>query len=54
MTGGGFGGCTVTLVRSGKEQGVARSICEAYRERTGIEATPFVTKPARGAHVLPA
>ena len=52
MTGGGFGGCTVTLVRRGREQAVAEQICGDYFRRTGIAATPFVTKPARGAHIL--
>ena len=52
MTGGGFGGCTVTLVVDGKERQVASRICAAYRESTGAEATPFVTKPARGAHLV--
>ncbi|MCA9234016.1 MAG: galactokinase [Planctomycetales bacterium] len=52
MTGGGFGGCTVTLVRKGREREIAEAICRRYRERTGIEATPFVTKPARGAHII--
>ena len=52
MTGGGFGGCTVSLVRTGREAEIAAHIGAAYRERTGISATAFVTKPARGAHVV--
>ncbi|QDT00017.1 galactokinase [Adhaeretor mobilis] len=52
MTGGGFGGCTVTLVAAGKEREIADKICQGYQKETGIEATPFVTKPARGAHIV--
>lgn len=52
MTGGGFGGCTVTLVRSGREREIADRIGREYRDRTGIDATAFVTKPARGAHLV--
>ncbi|MAT70740.1 MAG: galactokinase [Planctomycetaceae bacterium] len=52
MTGGGFGGCTVTLVRKGREREIAEKICTAYKERTGGEATPFVTKPAKGSHIV--
>lgn len=52
MTGGGFGGCVVALVRAGREREIADRIGAAYRERTGITATPFVTKPARGAHIV--
>ncbi|HEV2968996.1 MAG TPA: galactokinase [Pirellulales bacterium] len=53
MTGGGFGGCTVSLVRADAVDAVARSIGQSYREQTGIEATSFSTRPAGGARVLP-
>ncbi len=49
MTGGGFGGCTVTLLRAEAAEGVAASMLAGYRERTGIEATAFVTRAAGGA-----
>jgi galactokinase len=52
MTGGGFGGCIVALVHSLRVRDIADRIAVAYRERIGIAATPFVTKPARGAHIL--
>jgi galactokinase len=52
MTGGGFGGCIVALVRNGREREIADKIGAAYRERTGIDATAFVTRPARGAHII--
>lgn len=52
MTGGGFGGCTVSLVRTGREREIADAICSAYERRIGVVATPFVTRPARGAHVV--
>ncbi len=52
MTGGGFGGCTVSLVRSDASAEIASSICSTYREKTGIEATSFSTRPAVGARVL--
>jgi galactokinase len=53
MTGGGFGGCTVALVQSGREKEIADRVAAGYRDRIGIDATAFVTKPARGAHVIP-
>ena len=52
MTGGGFGGCIVALVRSGREQAIAERIGQQYQDRTGTKATAFVTKPARGAHIV--
>ena len=52
MTGGGFGGCTVSLVRTAAVADISRKIAEAYRQRTGIEATLFVSRPGAGATVL--
>lgn len=54
MTGGGFGGCTVTLVRADKSEEVARTITERYRAATGIEPTCFTTRPAEGGRVVEA
>lgn len=54
MTGGGFGGCTVNLVRADKADAVAQTICKAYRSRTGTDPTPFVTRPADGARLVSA
>ncbi|MBX9626563.1 MAG: galactokinase [Gemmataceae bacterium] len=53
MTGGGFGGCTITLVRADRQDEVAQRITEQYRVRTGREATAFATPPADGARVIP-
>jgi galactokinase len=52
MTGGGFGGCTVTLVETAKAEQVAREISDAYRREKGIEPTVLTSRPSRGAHVV--
>jgi galactokinase len=52
MTGGGFGGCTVSLVETGKVDGVTRQLVERYRANTGIEASVLRSRPAQGAHVV--
>ena len=52
MTGGGFGGCTVSLVKTDSVSSIAEEICDRYRKQTGIEATAFATLPAQGARVL--
>lgn len=52
MTGGGFGGCTVSLVKSDMAQAISDQICKAYQEQTNIEPTAFVTRPAQGARTL--
>ncbi|NWW98546.1 GALK1 Galactokinase, partial [Caloenas nicobarica] len=49
MTGGGFGGCTVTLLEAGAAEEAQRHIQEKY-SRT---ATFYLTKPSEGAKVLP-
>jgi galactokinase len=52
MTGGGFGGCCVALVNRDATSAVTQTIAARYKERTGIEATIFVTRPADGARIL--
>ena len=52
MTGGGFGGCTVSLVRQSAVTRVAGAIHSKYLEHTDIEPSIYVSRPARGAHML--
>ena len=42
LTGGGFGGSIVALVRSGEGARVASAATDAYRQRTGLQATVLV------------
>lgn len=50
MTGGGFGGCTVSLVETAAAESIAEIIRQRYFQQTGIQPTLFTTRPARGAH----
>lgn len=52
MTGAGFGGCTVSLVRKESAQEIADIIAREYRKRLGIEAHGFVTPAVEGARML--
>jgi galactokinase len=52
MTGGGFGGCAVALVRTDAVTAVSERIASEYERRTGIKPTLFVSRPAGGATVL--
>ena len=52
MTGGGFGGCTVNLVKADRAEAISEAICKTYREKTGTEATAFVTQAAEGARLI--
>jgi galactokinase len=54
MTGGGFGGCTVSLVDSAKVTQVSQQLAEAYQAETGIEPSIITSRPARGAHIVSA
>jgi galactokinase len=49
MTGGGFGGCTITLVRSPAVEAFKQNITEAYKEKTGITPQLYVCSAAQGA-----
>ena len=52
MTGGGFGGCTVTLVRNTELPSVIQTLERRYHDRTGLTCSCFSSRPARGAHTL--
>ncbi len=52
MTGGGFGGCTVSLVETARVNAVADSIAKSYHAETGIAPTIITSRPARGAHIV--
>jgi galactokinase len=49
MTGGGFGGCTVNLMRQGSGENFAAEICEAYHERFKVIPRIYNCRPAAGA-----
>lgn len=52
MTGGGFGGCIVALVKSDSVEQVAHEMLDAYRDALGIETAYLVTRPGAGARIL--
>ena len=52
MTGGGFGGCAVALVRVRQGRRHLRAIASEYEQRTKIKPSLFVSRPAAGASVL--
>lgn len=53
MTGGGFGGATVNLVRRGREAEFARHLEVDFAGRFGHPPSVFVTRPAGAAEILP-
>lgn len=52
MTGAGFGGCAIALVREEKAGEFVDAVSAAYRQRSGLEAAVYVCKASEGASVL--
>jgi galactokinase len=52
MTGGGFGGSTVTLCESDKAEAIAATLAARYHAETGIKAQIFASRPSQGAHLV--
>jgi galactokinase len=51
MTGGGFGGCAVALVRPGAADAAADGIRAAFAARFGAPCTAFITHASEGARI---
>ncbi|MBQ5950825.1 MAG: galactokinase [Lachnospiraceae bacterium] len=49
MTGAGFGGCCVILVRTDAAEGMIRSVGDTYREKIGYAADFFFASAGQGA-----
>ena len=54
MTGGGFGGCTVALIKTSAVNAISKKLVEGYKREVGIEPAVFVSRPAAGATVIKA
>jgi len=52
MTGGGFGGSTVTLCESRKAAEIADVMAKEYEQTTGITPQIFASRPSQGAHLV--
>jgi len=52
MTGAGFGGCTVNLLRREHIDAFKKKIKQGYKKITGINPDIYITLPAEGAKVL--
>jgi galactokinase len=49
LTGGGFGGCTVSLVEASAADDFALNLKAAYLDKTGVQADVFICEIADGA-----
>ncbi|HER23779.1 MAG TPA: galactokinase [Candidatus Atribacteria bacterium] len=52
MTGAGFGGCTVNLLKKEHVDAFKKTIVQEYRKNIGITPDIYITSPAEGAKVL--
>jgi galactokinase len=52
MTGGGFGGCTISLVREEHVDAFRETLVRRYREAVGLDAAVYVSRAAEGAGEL--
>lgn len=52
MTGGGFGGSTVTLCESRNAAEIAKILTSEYEKATGIIPEIFASRPSLGAHLV--
>lgn len=52
ITGGGFGGCTVSIVKNESIDLFIQTLDKAYTEKTGIQAEFYVVDIGDGAHAL--
>ena len=52
MTGGGFGGSTVTLCRADKAEAIAAALVASYEAEFGFAPEIFATRPAEGARLV--
>ena len=52
MTGAGFGGCAVALVREEATLGFVKDIAVAYQKATGLQPNIYVCQASNGAEIL--
>jgi galactokinase len=52
MMGGGFGGCTINLVRAGGLDRMIEELTETYERFMGLTLTAYVADTADGAAVM--
>jgi galactokinase len=53
MTGGGFGGCAIVLVRTAAAASAMQQLSTQYAQHFGVSPALFVSRAAAGAGVLP-
>jgi galactokinase len=53
MTGGGFGGCTISLVRSGAVEEFQSAVAQGYERATGRKPDIYMVRASDGVREAP-
>lgn len=53
ITGGGFGGCTISLVDSGHVESFINQVTSGYASKTGLMPDVYVCRAEEGAKQVP-
>jgi galactokinase len=53
MMGGGFGGCTINLIKKGFEQAFVTELNQQYQQKFNLSITPIEVQLSNGVHVVP-
>lgn len=51
MMGGGFGGCTINLVKADKAEEIAKEIVSLYKQKTGIDIPFYIAEINKGTSI---
>jgi len=52
MMGGGFGGCTINLIKKTETENFIKWATPKYQEQFGLDASPYIVNTANGAGIL--
>lgn len=52
MTGAGFGGCAVALIKQQNAKEFVNAVSAAYRQRSGLETSVYICKASKGASLI--
>ena len=52
MVGGGFGGCTLSLVKKGKGRIIANMLKEDFNKKTGLNGRTYLCQPSDGVRII--
>ncbi len=52
MTGAGFGGCAIAMVKTSQVEKFSSYVAERYRQASGLEARIYAGKPGQGASLV--